>query len=205
MKAKYSGVVYKGVLNGGLSLFPHNIVKPNKKKNILLPDVTMSKGSISGLSIGNTSGAKNKHIKWYKYLIDDDEDGVDDREFLICSSCLAIKVSYGQILSAGYNNKEIKVDGVEYKCRILSSSEWDNFVLNKLVKGPAKLNPTDIDKKFKADRFSIHNKAWNWFYIRTICENGVVRGLSNAKFSNTIPPSNAHNVNGWRPLLERKL
>lgn len=176
-------------------------------------------------TIGDTSDSPANRIKWHKI-----QDG--DKTLLIADRALMSHVTWQELHDAGFVfGKEINIDGMAVKCRLLTGgeekreggtgssyeggklpNEWDNYIVNEYgIAGAPTPVATDLDTTLNlTDRDSEHNAAWNWFGMRSWCQDTYIhntshrasRGFASARyyFYNTATRRLA--ICGWRPVLE---
>jgi len=173
--------------------------------------------------IGNTSSNAANKLKWIKI-----KDG--DKTLLVCDRVILNTVSWDDLNNAGYvTGKEITIDGVKYKCRLLTGgntqrsgtdaysggnlpNEYDRFIENTdNISGLTKPSSSDLDSTVDYnDLDGTHNQLWHWWGNYSWCQEvyardsscRVYRGYSSARCFNYFSSGYRDVGVGWRPVLE---
>lgn len=226
--AEYLGTVYLGGLynNGSIMSRP---TKPWRSSSEFgnggYGNIPSMNGSMANYSIGDTPSSEANKLKWHKI-----KDG--NKTLLICDRNLLLEVSWDDLNAQNLvSGKTIKIDGQEYKVRLLTggnnyrdssngyaggspaSNEWDRFISREeVISGlPAPVS-SDLDNSLnETDRVSTHNQFWNWGYVYSWCQEVYaggssyrsVRGCYSARFYIYYAASTRRTHVGWRPVLEQ--
>lgn len=174
--------------------------------------------------IGNTSSYTTNKLKWIK--IKD-----EDKTLFICDRVILNSISRNDLYRGGYvSGKEITIDGVRYKCRLLTGgsslrndsggysggslpNEWDKYIENlDNINGLPKPNSEDLNTSLSYDDFDgVHNQLWHWWGNRSWCSEGYTssqginatyRGYHSARYFGTELDTIRFSHTGWRPVLE---
>lgn len=225
--AEYLGTVYLGGLynNGGIMARPtrpwRNDTSFGSGGNGDIPSMS---GSMANYAIGNTPSSEAQKLKWDKI-----KDG--NKTLLICDRNILVNVSWDDLNAQNLvSGKTIKIDGQEYKVRLLTggnnyrnssdsyaggspaSNEWDRFITREeVITGlPAPIS-SDLDSSTnETDRVSTHNQFWNWGYCYSWCQevysgntsSRSIRGYHSARYFSCNTSSSRDSIYGWRPVLE---
>ncbi|WP_270943167.1 hypothetical protein [Romboutsia lituseburensis] len=144
---------------------------------------------ITGMSIGTYATGDITFLEF----------NVDGKQILVASRFAGYNMPWDYINSLGYVfGKNIILNGIEYKCRLLTGgdgntsvadeSEWKKLIIN--------LVPNDSDS--------------GWSYAPTFCQDSyygdssrcITRGGTSLTASNFISKAGSNNTS-WRPVLER--
>lgn len=227
--AEYLGTVYLGGLynNGNI------MSRPTKPwRNDLgfgydgIGNIPSMIGSMANYSIGDTPSSEANKLKWHKI-----KDG--NKTLFICDRNLLLEVSWNDLNAQNLvSGKTIKIDGQEYKVRLLTggnnyrnekncfeggsptSNEWDRFITREEVVSdlPVPVN-SDLDNALNdIDATSKHNQFWNWGEVHSLCQENHKggelwycsgRGGSSARQYSYVTKSMRSKIVGWRPVLEQ--
>lgn len=227
--AEYLGTVYLGGLynNGNIMSRP---TKPwsssSQFGNGGYGNIPSMIGSMVNYSIGDTPSSEADKLKWHKI-----KDG--NKTLFICDRNLLVGVSWNDLNAQNLvSGKTIKIDGQEYKIRLLTggndyrgnssnyaggspaSNEWDRFIAREeVISGLPVPVSSDLDSDFdnEIDRTSTHNKFWNWGRVASWCQEIYTRwttyrcerGSYSARYYNGLSASGNDPDVGWRPVLEQ--
>lgn len=187
-------------------------------------DIPAMYNSMANYTIGDTPSDAAKRLQWHKI-----KDG--DKTLFICDRVILVSVSWNDLNGQGYViGKTVTVDGVGYKCRLLTggsksrntsdetaggmpaNNEWDRFITGEeTVTGLPTPSSSDLDIRLTAaDKDSTHNQFWNWFGVYSWCQEeyatikgrGATRGNLSARIWNYFVMDDQLHQIGFRPVLE---
>lgn len=165
-------------------------------------------GSMSYFKIGDTSSKVENRLKWIK--IKD-----ENKNLLICDRNILNSMTWKNLDSERYIfGKEIIIDGIECKCRVLTSYEWNKYIENRYnISGLPKPTSIDLDGKLTYENLDgAHNQLWHWWYNCSWCQDtttymrqrrAIARGNNSAIGSSELGTDTYYEYyQGWRPVLE---
>jgi hypothetical protein len=149
-------------------------------------------GNMSKYSFGPATSEETV-LYWHKFID-------QDKTLLICDRNLIRSISWNHLNDAGFIfGKEIELDGILYKCRVLTGgsdnrggapdnsfaggqlpNEWDRYVMNGADVGEPHFAyaPTPVPEDYPGTSIiddqtawaRAHNQAWNWINVRSWCQ-----------------------------------
>lgn len=204
--ATFNGILQFGVLNV-------NGVKPSPTR----PWVTDSyPGNLSSRGNGNIPVYSGHPIEFYDSAISPNnkitwayiKDG--NKQLYISTKVLLTNISWNQLNEQGMIfGTSVKIDGKEYKLRVLANYDWQVIVENKFnIVGlpiPTTEDTTHVNTYGQLD--GKHNELWNWWGIRTMCQEtldgtALNKGYSSVTGTSYYAVGASSKEVGWRPVLE---
>ncbi|MCW6094754.1 hypothetical protein LAV60_16390 [Clostridium sporogenes] len=156
------------------------------------------------ITLKNTDSNSNYQLTWV-YI----KDG--NKQLYISTKVLVTNVSWDDLNAKGMIfGTPVTIDGKEYKLSVMTNYNWRGIVENRFnIVGlpiPTTEDTTQVNTYGQLD--GKHNEVWNWWGIRTICQDiqggeALCRGYSGANGAHYWATSDSSNEVGWRPVLER--
>ena len=132
-------------------------------------------------------------------------------EYLLSTKNLLSGISYNQLNIQGFTNGNslININQYQYKIRLITSKEWDNFVLNQInLNTLLTPNANDLSGNYNDTTISTSdtNTLLHWWKSPSLTKdisgnNVVIRGGNTINISNNILTTDNSN---WRIFLEKQ-